>query len=50
MDQYIVVTEDIFAPYPHFIATVGDYDLDCTYGSGSTPLDAIVDLLDSLED
>lgn len=46
----IVVTEDIFAPYKWFIATVGDYDLDCTYGSGSTPLDAIVDLLDQTEE
>lgn len=30
-------------------ATVGDFDLDCTVGSGKTPLDAIVDLLDQIE-
>jgi hypothetical protein len=29
-------------------ATVGDYDLDCTVGTGATPLAAIVDLLDQL--
>lgn len=30
-------------------AVEGDYDLDCTVGSGATPLDAIVDLLDQIE-
>lgn len=45
-EQEIVVREDIHAPWPWFIATFGDYDLDCVYGSGRTPLDAIVDLLD----
>lgn len=30
-------------------ATFGDYDLGCTVGSGKTPLDAIVDLLDQTE-
>jgi hypothetical protein len=30
-------------------ATFGDYDLDCLVGSGHTPLDAIVDLLDKAE-
>ena len=49
MDQEIIVTEDRYAPYAWYIATFGDYDLDCNYGSGSTPLDAIVDLLDSVE-
>lgn len=32
-----------------YVATVGDYDLDCTCGYGHTPLNAIVDLLDKLE-
>lgn len=31
-------------------ATVGDYDLGATVGSGKTPLDAIVDLLDQIEE
>ena len=31
-------------------ATVGDYDLDCTVGTGPTPLAAIVDLLDQIEE
>ena len=43
----IVVKEDMYAPWTWYIATFGDYDLDCTYGSGRTPLDAIVDLLDN---
>lgn len=30
-------------------ATFGGYDLDCMVGSGRTPLDAIVDLLDQAE-
>lgn len=30
-------------------ATFGGYDLDCTIGTGKTPLDAIVDLLDQTE-
>ena len=45
----IIVTEDIHAPWTSYTATFGDYDLDCTYGSGRTPLDAIVDLLDQAE-
>ena len=32
-----------------YVATFGSYDLDCTVGSGKTPLDAIVDLLDKTE-
>jgi len=32
-----------------WFATVGDYDLDCTVGTGKTPLDAIVDLLDQID-
>ena len=32
-----------------YVATFGGYDLDCTYGTGPTPLDAIVDLLDKAE-
>lgn len=46
----IEVTEEIYAPYTLWIATFGGYDLDCTYGEGRTPLDAIVDLLDKVED
>lgn len=49
----IVVTFDDTAAFwcadCSYVATVGDYDLDCTYGTGRTPLDAIVDLLDKLE-
>jgi hypothetical protein len=32
-----------------YVATFGSYDLDCMTGSGRTPLDAIVDLLDRAE-
>lgn len=32
-----------------YVATFGSYDLDCMVGSGRTPLDAIVDLLDRAE-
>jgi hypothetical protein len=46
----IVVSQDPYCPWTLWIATEGDYDLDCTVGSGRTPLDAIVDLLDQLED
>jgi len=31
-------------------ATFGGYDLGCTVGVGKTPLDAIVDLLDQMEE
>jgi hypothetical protein len=31
-------------------ATLGEYDLDCTVGNGRTPLEAIVDLLDKIEE
>jgi hypothetical protein len=50
MNSEIEVVEEIFAPYPLWIATFGGYDLDCTYGEGPTPLDAIVDLLDKTEE
>lgn len=55
MEQDIVVVYDPTAAYWTFgreawQATIGDYDLDCTVGTGKTPLDAIVDLLDQLED
>jgi hypothetical protein len=33
-----------------YVATFGSYDLDCTVGHGRTPLDAIVDLLDQVEE
>ena len=49
----IVVKFDAIAsfwsPSDAWQATVGDYDLDCTVGTGPTPLAAIVDLLDQLE-
>jgi hypothetical protein len=46
----IVVTEDMYAPRSdYFVATFGDFDLDCLTGRGHTPLDAIVDLLDKAE-
>jgi hypothetical protein len=52
--MYIIVTLDEMAAFWTFgreayHATVGDFDLGCTVGSGATPLDAIVDLLDQLE-
>jgi len=50
----IIVTEHHYAAFwdagSRYMATVGDYDLDCTYGQGKTPLDAIVDLLDQIEE
>lgn len=52
MKQDIVVVHNMYAPLgsdTQYMATVGDYDLDCTVGTGRTPLDAIVDLLDQLE-
>lgn len=50
----IVVVHDHMADFWTFgreawHATVGDFDLDCTVGTGATPLDAIVDLLDQIE-
>lgn len=49
-EQEIVVTE-YRKPWTWYVATFdGDDRLDCTYGSGRTPLDAIVDLLDQAED
>ncbi len=49
-DQEIEVNEDMYAPYTLWVATFGAYDLDCITGTGSTPLDAIVDLLDRAEE
>jgi hypothetical protein len=50
----IVVTFDPVAAFwcadSAWQATVGDYDLDCTVGTGKTPLDAIVDLLDQIDE
>lgn len=50
----IVVTHDDMAAFwgaadSVWQATFGDYDLDCMVGTGRTPLDAIVDLLDQAE-
>lgn len=45
----IVVVRDMYAPYEVYMATFGDYDLDCMMGTGKTPLDAITDLLDQAE-
>jgi hypothetical protein len=50
----IVVKHDDMAAFWTFgreawHATFGDYDLGCTVGTGKTPLDAIVDLLDQAE-
>jgi hypothetical protein len=49
----IVIHDDVAAFWTHgreaYHATVGEFDLGCTVGSGATPLDAIVDLLDQLE-
>ncbi len=47
--QEIVVVRDMYAPYAVYMATFGDYDLDCMMGTGKTPLDAITDLLDQAE-
>lgn len=42
---------DVYEAYPGFwYAHEGDYDLDILQGSGHTPLEAIVDLLDQLEE
>lgn len=53
MEDIIVVYDDMAAFWTFgreaWHATVGDFDLDCTVGSGKTPLDAIVDLLDKIE-
>jgi len=53
MEQEIIVCHDAVAQFWHpqsqWFATVGDFDLDCIVGTGLTPLDAIVDLLDQLE-
>jgi hypothetical protein len=50
MEQEIQVTEDVYAPRSdYYVATFGDFDLDCLTGRGHTPLDAIVDLLDKAE-
>lgn len=49
----IVVTYDEarqFWTNEGYMATFGDYDLDCTYATGKTPLDAIVNLLDAVEE
>jgi hypothetical protein len=46
----VQVTEDMYAPRSdYYVATFGDFDLDCLTGRGHTPLDAIVDLLDKAE-
>lgn len=55
METEIKVTYDMMAAFwgvadMQYVAIEGDYDLDCTCGYGRTPLDAIVDLLDRLED
>lgn len=54
MEQEIQVTYDADAAFwgchdCQYVATFGDYDLDCMVGNGRTPLDAIVDLLDKAE-
>lgn len=50
----IVVTFDAIAAFwcddQAWQATVGDYDLGATVGTGRTPLEAIVDLLDQIEE
>ena len=49
-DDEIQVTKDMYAPRSdYWVATFGDFDLDCLTGRGHTPLDAIVDLLDKAE-
>jgi hypothetical protein len=55
MDKDIVVVYNDQANFwgcydCQYNATFGDYDLDCMVGNGKTPLDAIVDLLDQVED
>lgn len=47
-----IVVVETYAPVQdmRYMATFGDYDLDCTVGTGPTPLDAIVDLLDQTDD
>lgn len=45
----IVVDTDAPIADSRYMATFGDYDLDCMTGFGHTPLNAIVDLLDREE-
>lgn len=46
----IEVSESHYAPPQYrYMATFGPYDLDCSYGTGATPLDAIRELLDAVE-
>ena len=50
--EIVVVHDDVAAFWDRnsaWQATFGDYDLDCLTGTGHTPLDAIVDLLDKAE-
>lgn len=49
IDREIEVTVTEREPDGYYRAWFGDYDLDITTGSGRTPLDAIVDLLDQTE-
>lgn len=50
MEDIIVITDRYAPPQYRYVATEGWFDVDCTYGQGKTPLDAIVDLLDQLEE
>jgi hypothetical protein len=53
MERDIITVHDPVAAFwdadSAWQSTFGDYDLDCTVGTGRTPLDAIVDLLDKAE-
>ena len=46
--RFEFVVNDATYPVPgcRFIATLGDYDLDCATGSGNTPEEAIIDWLE----
>lgn len=46
----VIVKTDAPIDDCRFMATFGDYDLDCLHGTGKTPLDAIIDLLDQVDE
>jgi hypothetical protein len=53
LPEIVVVRDEVAAFWTFgreaYQATFGPYDLDCTVGTGATPLDAIRELLDAVE-
>jgi len=54
MNDIVVVFDDMAAFWTFgreaYHATFGDYDLGCKVGIGATPLEAIADLLDQVQE